>query len=349
MCNQNLREIRSMVMSKAHAMCKEMKEQGLEFNYHTQLGLNMKYLWEVVKATEIEDEIETQKQETCTIEYVDHVELKDNSGYSFLFEYKTASETVEFTAVASRLHKYPIAYDVCPQDIELLETLKVIINDKTGIYNHHEFTVPEYRYHRGEDLFVYYDETAGVFKGYYCGTDVYGGRAFVFDMNNTEDGPCSRGLDDLVKDHKANDFKKYTTMNGKGVSITKWKETILSKCRQIYKATKNQPKIEAALSMINKPWKTDYKTFISATMLLDKLEVSYDFQYASYEAAIDAELRHISKVRANGNTRYGIDTQKKFQDRIKALKLTNLITTKTADKPQQPVSSQMSEFANLAL
>ena len=64
----NLKETRKMIMVKAHEMCREMKAQGFEFNYHVQLGLNMKYLWEVVGETidalETNDEITEDTNKT---------------------------------------------------------------------------------------------------------------------------------------------------------------------------------------------------------------------------------------------------------------------------------------------
>ena len=40
-----LKETRKSIMRRAHAMCKEMRNNGYEFDYHVQLGLNIKYLW----------------------------------------------------------------------------------------------------------------------------------------------------------------------------------------------------------------------------------------------------------------------------------------------------------------
>lgn len=362
MCKANLKETRKMVMAKAHAMCREMKEQGLVFNYHTQLGLNIKYLWETIGEVidtkeEVHDEepisenITTDDEEIieedklAPIEYVSHVALKDNTGYSFLFKMDLGDKVVEFTAIAGKNHKYPIVFDACPNDLELLDEVKQIINEKTGIYNNLETDVAEYRYHRGEDLFIYYDEENEMFKGYYCGNDVYGGRAFVFDIKDQQ-GPCSRSFRQLIKDHKANNFGAYTTMNGKGVTITKWKERILQECRKIYKISKNQHKVDAALALALKPWKADLMTFNAAIRLLSKLEVEYDFKYESYDAAVDFELRHIAEVRAKGNTRYGKDTQERFQDRIHQLGLASLYLVPTDKKA---VNTSDDEFADVVL
>lgn len=414
--NNNLKEMRRTIMVKAHAMCKQMREQGYEFDYHAQLGLNIKYLWETVGETidalemdnepvveesiveeeTIEPEVEEEpivedaedtneyklgnefKECECTIcycgncdketmqyrnegefvctecndrfelfaneeyvvtdsfvkleseeelmpiEYVSHIALPNNNGYSFLFKVPCEDKDIEFTAVASRNHRLPIVYDADPNDMDLLERVKGMINEKTHIYDSLENDyVPDYRYHRGEDYFIYYNEQTDVFKGYYCGNDVYGGRAFVFDINSQE-GPCSRALKQLVKDHKAGQFGAYTSMKGKGTTITKWREKILNECRQLWKLNKNMSKINEAKCVIDKPWTATEQRFNAAIRFLAQMNIEHECKYESYDAAVDAELRHIAEVRAKGNDRYGRDTVKAFQDRIHALQLTNL-------------------------
>lgn len=323
-----LKETRKMVMVKAHAMCREMKDQGFEFNYHVQLGLNIKYLWEVIgetvdtmmeeetpvnttveetvmENTEEEIEVEDAEEEydeekeydkyeeyveyvvedteeepedteentennaeyklgsefeehecteafcgSClmdtlqyreggevvctecgekwelipyeeykvlnkyvqiteeedendyTLECVNHISLPDNMGYSFLFRLHLDDTVQEFVAFASKNHKLPVIFDADPNDMDLHNRVKDIIDEETHIYNNltNDYA-PDYRYTRNEDHFIYFDEAAGIFKGYYCGNDVYGGRAFVFDINGKE-GPCSRVIRQIIKDHK---------------------------------------------------------------------------------------------------------------------------------------------------
>ena len=65
-----LKETRKSIMRRAHQMCREMKEQGFEFNYHVQLGLNIKYLWETVGET-----VDTMMED----EQVPVEEIKDNA------------------------------------------------------------------------------------------------------------------------------------------------------------------------------------------------------------------------------------------------------------------------------
>lgn len=425
--NNNLKEMRRTIMVKAHAMCKQMREQGYEFDYHTQLGLNIKYLWETVGETidalETNDEIaedtneatesmveditedtneeydtdecklgkefeqhecteaycgtcmmetlqyreggefvctecgekwellqcdpypilnkfiqledEESEEEIMPIEYVSHIALPNNNGYSFLFRVPCEDKDIEFTAVASRNHRLPIVYDADPNDIDLLERVKGMINEKTHIYDSLENDyVPDYRYHRGEDYFIYFDEQAEIFKGYYCGNDVYGGRAFVFDINNQE-GPCSRALRQLIKDHKAGQFGAYTSMKGKGTTITKWREKILNECRQLWKLSKNMSKINEAKCVIDKPWTTTEQRFNAAIRFLTQMNIEHECKYESYDAAVDAELRHIAEVRAKGNDRYGRDTVKTFQDRIHELQLTNLYEQQQVNKTIQ--------------
>ena len=358
----NLKETRKMIMVKAHEMCREMKAQGFEFNYHVQLGLNMKYLWEVVGETidaletndeitedtnktiiepEVEEEEEPIVEDTdpvventdehklgsefedkeCTkcycvncdkitiqyrdggefvcvecneawelmeneeyiitgshveitedeepeddyeLEYVNHISLPNNTGYSFLFKLHIEDTVQEFIAFANKNHRLPVVYDADPNDIDLLERVKEIIDEKTNLYSALASDyVPEYRYTRGEDYFIYFDEAAGIFKGYYCGNDVYGGRGFVFDINSKE-GPCSRAIRQLVKDHKAGAFGKYTTMNGKGTTITKWRDKLLEECRALYKLAKNSTRIEEAKAVLDRPWLCDEKRYNAA-------------------------------------------------------------------------------------
>ena len=479
-----LKETRKMVMVKAHAMCREMKDQGFEFNYHVQLGLNIKYLWEVIgetvdtmmeeetpdnttveetvmENTEEEIEVEDAEEEydeekeydkyeeyveyivedtddeteeteeteevventednaeyklgsefeehectesfcgSClmdtlqyreggevvctecgerwelipyeeykvlnkyvqiteeedendyTLECVNHISLPDNMGYSFLFRLHLDDTVQEFVAFASKNHKLPVIFDADPNDMDLHNRVKDIIDEETHIYNNltNDYA-PDYRYTRNEDHFIYFDEAAGIFKGYYCGNDVYGGRAFVFDINGKE-GPCSRAIRQLIKDHKAGNFGKYTTMNGKGTTITKWRDKLLEECRALYKVSKNTSKINEAKAVIEKPWNYEEVRVNAAMRFLAQMNVEYNFKYESYDAAVDAKLRNLAET-YDPNNKFNKLADKliaKHQDRIHELKLTNLYRDAKVNKqPAQSKGVVEDEFADFDL
>ena len=457
-----LKETRKMVMVKAHAMCREMKDQGFEFNYHVQLGLNIKYLWEVIGETvdtmmeeetavnttveepvventveeiEVEDTVEYDEEEeeeiventednseyklgekfeehecteafcgSClmdtlqyreggevvctecgerwelipyeeykvlnkyaqfvedeedeeeeddyTLECVNYVSLPDNAGYSFLFKLHLGDTIQEFVAFANQNHRLPVIFDADPNDRDLHNRVKNIIDEETGLYSNllNDY-VPDYRYTRKDDYFIYFDEAAGIFKGYYCGNDVYGGRAFVFDINSKE-GPCSRSVRQLIKDHKAGNFGKYTTMNGKGTTITKWRDKLLEECRALYKLSKNNTQIEEAKAVLDRPWLYNEVKYNAALRFLAKMNVKYDSKYESYDAAIDAKLMNLSENYDSDN-KFNKAADKlivKFQDRIRALKLTNLYkNTKENKRSTQPKGVVEDEFADVDL
>ena len=460
----NLVEMRRNIMKEAHAMCREMKAQGFEFNYHTQLGLNIKYLWSVVGETvdtledehtvvmpesttdtieseemtnkdynkeeintvvedtiekEVEDTTEEYNTDECklgkefeqhectesycstcmmetlqyreggelvctecgekwellqyepypilnkfvqitedeeeydyTLEYVNHINLPDNMGYSFLFKLHLEDTVQEFVAFANKNHRLPIIFDADPNDRELHNRVKNIIDEETHLYSNllNDY-VPDYRYTRKEDYFIYFDEVAEIFKGYYCGNDIYGGRAFVFDINSKE-GPCSRAIRQLIKDHKAGNFGKYTTMNGKGVTITKWRDKLLEECRALYKLSKNSSKISEAQAVIAKPWNYEEVKVNAAIRFLTQMNVKYDFKYESYDAAIDAKLRNLAET-YDPNNKFNKVADKiiaKYQNRIHELKLTNLY--RDAKENRQPAQSKgvvEDEFADFDL
>lgn len=464
-----LKETRKMVMVKAHAMCREMKDQGFEFNYHVQLGLNIKYLWEVIGETvdtmmeeetpvnttveetvienteeEYDEEKEYDKYEeyveyvvedteeepedteentennaeyklgsefeehecteafcgSClmdtlqyreggeivctecgerwellqedeypilnkyvqiteeedendyTLECVNHISLPDNMGYSFLFRLHLDDTVQEFVAFASKNHKLPVIFDADPNDMDLHNRVKNIIDEETHIYsNLTNDYAPDYRYTRNEDHFIYFDEAAGIFKGYYCGNDVYGGRAFVFDINGKE-GPCSRAIRQLIKDHKAGNFGKYTTMNGKGTTITKWRDKLLEECRALYKVSKNTSKINEAKAVIEKPWNYEEVKVNAAMRFLAQMNVEYNFKYESYDAAVDAKLRNLAET-YDPNNKFNKLADKliaKHQDRIHELKLTNLYRDAKVNKqPAQSKGVVEDEFADFDL
>ena len=465
----NLKEMRRNIMVKAHAMCKQMREQGYEFDYHIQLGLNIKYLWETVGETvdtmmedeqvsveetntaveetiedteEYDEEEEYEKYEnyveyvveddpeeevaentednseyklgsefeehecteafcgSClmetiqyreggevvctecgerwellqeeeypilnkyaqiteeedesdyTLECVNHISLPDNMGYSFLFRLHLDDTTQEFIAFASRNHKLPVIFDADPNDMDLHNRVKDIIDEETHIYNNltNDYA-PDYRYTRNEDHFIYFDEAAGIFKGYYCGNDVYGGRAFVFDINSKE-GPCSRAIRQLIKDHKAGNFGKYTTMNSKGTTITKWRDKLLEECRALYKVSKNTSKINEAKAVIEKPWNYEEVKVNAAMRFLAQMNVEYNFKYESYDAAIDAKLRSLAET-YDPNNKFNKLADKliaKHQDRIHELKLTNLYRDAKVNKqPAQSKGVVEDEFADFDL
>lgn len=472
-----LKETRKMVMVKAHAMCREMKDQGFEFNYHVQLGLNIKYLWEVIgetvdtmmeeetpvnttveetvmENTEEEIEVEDAEEEydeekeydkyeeyveyvvedteeepedteepednaeyklgsefeehectesfcgSClmdtlqyreggevvctecgerwelipyeeykvlnkyvqiteeedendyTLECVNHISLPDNMGYSFLFRLHLDDTVQEFVAFASKNHKLPVIFDADPNDMDLHNRVKDIIDEETHIYNNltNDYA-PDYRYTRNEDHFIYFDEAAGIFKGYYCGNDIYGGRAFVFDINGKE-GPCSRAIRQLIKDHKAGNFGKYTTMNGKGTTITKWRDKLLEECRALYKVSKNTSKINEAKAVIEKPWNYEEVKVNAAMRFLAQMNVEYNFKYESYDAAVDAKLRNLAET-YDPNNKFNKLADKliaKYQNRIHELKLTNLYRdTKENKQPKQSKGVVEDEFADFDL
>ena len=464
-----LKETRKSIMRRAHAMCKEMRNNGYEFDYHVQLGLNIKYLWETVGETvdtmmedeqvpveetntvveetiedteEYDEEEEYEKYEnyveyvveddpeeevaentednseyklgsefeehecteafcgSClmetiqyreggevvctecgerwellqeeeypilnkyvqitgeeeeddyTLECANHIGLPDNMGYSFLFRLHLDDTVQEFVAFASKNHKLPVIFDADPNDMDLHNRVKDIIDEETHIYNNltNDYA-PDYRYTRKEDYFIYFDEAAGIFKGYYCGNDVYGGRAFVFDINSKE-GPCSRAIRQLIKDHKAESFGKYTTMNGKGTTITKWRDKLLEECRALYKLAKNNTQIEEAKAMLDRPWLCDEVKYNAALRFLAKMNVKYDSKYESYDAAIDAKLMNLSE-NYNSNNKFNKAADKlivKFQDRIRALKLTNLYKdTKENKRAAQSKGVVEDEFADVDL
>ena len=465
----NLKEMRRNIMVKAHAMCKQMREQGYEFDYHTQLGLNIKYLWETVGETidtimedeqvsveetntaveetiedteEYDEEEEYEKYEnyveyvveddpeeevaentednseyklgsefeehecteafcgSClmetiqyreggelvctecgerwellqeeeypilnkyaqiteeedesdyTLECVNHISLPDNMGYSFLFRLHLDDTTQEFIAFASRNHKLPVIFDADPNDMDLHNRVRDIIDEETHIYNNltNDYA-PDYRYTRNEDHFIYFDEAAGIFKGYYCGNDVYGGRAFVFDINGKE-GPCSRAIKQLIKDHKAGAFGKYTTMNSKGTTITKWRDKLLEECRALYKVSKNTSKINEAKAVIEKPWNYEEVKVNAAMRFLAQMNVEYNFKYESYDAAVDAKLRNLAET-YDPNNKFNKLADKliaKHQDRIHELKLTNLYRDAKVNKqPAQSKGVVEDEFADFDL
>ena len=464
-----LKETRKSIMRRAHAMCKQMREQGYEFDYHTQLGLNIKYLWETVGETidtmmedeqvpveetntaveetiedteEYDEEEEYEKYEnyveyvvedteekeiventegnaeyklgsefeehecteafcgSClmetiqyreggeivctecgerwellqeeeypilnkyvqiteeeeeddyTLECVNHISLPDNMGYSFLFRLHIEDTTQEFVAFASKNHKLPVIFDADPNDMDLHNRVKDIIDEETHIYNNltNDYA-PDYRYTRNEDHFIYFDEAAGIFKGYYCGNDVYGGRAFVFDINSKE-GPCSRAIRQLIKDHKAGNFGKYTTMNGKGATITKWRDKLLEECRALYKVSKNTSKINEAKAVIEKPWNYEEVKVNAAMRFLAQMNVEYNFKYESYDAAVDAKLRSLAET-YDPNNKFNKLADKliaKHQDRIHELKLTNLYRDAKVNKqPAQSKGVVEDEFADFDL
>ena len=473
-----LKETRKMVMVKAHAMCREMKDQGFEFNYHVQLGLNIKYLWEVIgetvdtmmeeetpvnttveetvmENTEEEIEVEDAEEEydeekeydkyeeyveyvvedteeepedieentennaeyklgsefeehecteafcgSClmdtlqyreggelvctecgerwellqedeypilnkyvqiteeeedndyTLECVNHISLPDNMGYSFLFRLHLDDTVQEFVAFASKNHKLPVIFDADPNDMDLHNRVKDIIDEETHIYNNltNDYA-PDYRYTRNEDHFIYFDEAAGIFKGYYCGNDVYGGRAFVFDINGKE-GPCSRAIRQIIKDHKAGNFGKYTTMNGKGTTITKWRDKLLEECRALYKVSKNTSKINEAKAVIEKPWNYEEVKVNAAMRFLAQMNVEYNFKYESYDAAVDAKLRSLAET-YDPNNKFNKLADKliaKYQNRIHELKLTNLYRDAKENKqPKQSKGVVEDEFADFDL
>lgn len=443
-----LKETRKSIMKRAHEMCREMKNKGFEFDYHVQLGLNIKYLWEtvgetvdamieeeavnttveepvvedtveeeeeIVENTEdnseyklgekfeehecteafcgsclmdtlqyreggevvctecgerwelipyeeykvlnkyaqfVEDEEDEEEEDDYRLECVNHVSLPDNAGYSFLFKLYLGDSVQEFVAFANKNHRLPVIFDADPNDRDLHNRVKNIIDEETGLYSNllNDY-VPEYRYSRKEDYFIYFDEAAGIFKGYYCGNDVYGGRAFVFDINSKE-GPCSRAIRQLIKDHKAESFGKYTTMNGKGTTITKWRDKLLEECRALYKLSKNNTQIEEAKAVLDRPWLCDEVKYNAAIRFLAKMNIKYDSKYESYDAAIDAKLMNLSE-NYDSNNKFNKAADKlivKFQDRIRALKLTNLYKdTKENKRATQSKGVVEDEFADVDL
>ena len=97
--NNSLIEMRRNIMKEAHAMCREMRSKGFEFNYHVQLGLNIKYLWEAVGKTvdtmmEEETPVNTTVEETV-MENTEE-EIEDAEEYDEEEEYEKYENYVEY-------------------------------------------------------------------------------------------------------------------------------------------------------------------------------------------------------------------------------------------------------------
>ena len=90
-----LKETRKSIMRRAHAMCKEMRNNGYEFDYHVQLGLNIKYLWETVGETVdtmIEDEQVPVEETNTAVEET----IEDTEEYDEEEEYEKYENYVEY-------------------------------------------------------------------------------------------------------------------------------------------------------------------------------------------------------------------------------------------------------------
>ena len=153
-------------------------------------------------------------------------------------------------------------------------------------------------------------------------------------------------------------------MNGKGTTITKWRDKLLEECRVLYKVSKNSSKINEAKAVIEKPWNYEEVKVNAAMRFLAQMNVEYNFKYESYDAAVDAKLRNLAETYDPDNETYNIKSnysQNKFnkladkliakhQDRIHELKLTNLYRDAKVNKqPAQSKGVVEDEFADFDL
>ena len=142
-------------------------------------------------------------------------------------------------------------------------------------------------------------------------------------------------------------------MNGKGTTITKWRDKLLEECRALYKLAKNSTRIEEAKAVLDRPWLCDEKRYNAALRFLAQMNVKYDSKFESYNAAIDAKLRNLAET-YNPDNKFNKAADKlivKYQDRIRVLELTNLYRD-AAKENKQPVQSKgvvKDEFADVEL
>ena len=141
-------------------------------------------------------------------------------------------------------------------------------------------------------------------------------------------------------------------MNGKGATITKWRDKLLEECRALYKVSKNSSKINEAKAVIEKPWNYEEVKVNAAMRFLAQMNVEYNFKYESYDAAVDAKLRNLAET-YDPNNKFNKLADKliaKHQDRIHELKLTNLYRDAKVNKqPTQSKGVVEDEFADFDL
>ena len=212
------------IMTRAHEMCREFKAAGFKFNYHIQLGLNIKYLYEINKIEEEAPKTEHANGKLIRVEKVNinaHMSEKEISNAKNTRHGVVEINGKEYYFSANRFSNMPIVFGAT--DLSTHFELVKLLNNKMKECgsNKNFFTMATNEEHIINDSTIY---TKQISKGILIIKDenkyfgYIGNRAICY-RKGKDNYPSSCAITTLIKDLDRPGKMSFRSMKGAGKRI----------------------------------------------------------------------------------------------------------------------------------
>lgn len=236
------------IMCRAHEMCRQFKAAGLKFDYHAQLGLNMKYLYEISKLKENNKGDVTMQPVNGKLIRVEKVNINAHMSEKEIHNAKSTRRGVveingkEYYFSANRFSSMPIVFGADSLDIHF-ELVKILNNKmKECGSNNNFFKMITSVEHIMNDKTIYTDKISeGILiirdNNKYFG---YIGNRAVCYREGVDRHPSSCAITTLIKDLDRPGKMSFRSMKGAGKRIeTELMPLFLSIVAELKKASKS--------------------------------------------------------------------------------------------------------------
>ena len=212
------------IMTRAHEMCREFKAAGFKFNYHIQLGLNIKYLYEINK---IEKEAPKREHANGKLIRVEKVNINAHMSEKEISNAKNTRHGIveingkEYYFSANRFSNMPIVFGAT--DLSTHFELVKLLNNKMKECgsNKNFFTMATNEEHIMNDNTIYTKQISeGILiikdENKYFG---YMGNRAVCYRKGKDNYPSSCAITTLIKDLDRPGKMSFRSMKGAGKRI----------------------------------------------------------------------------------------------------------------------------------
>ena len=233
------------IMKRAHEMCREFKSAGFKFDYHVQLGLNMKYLYEISKIkTEEVPKTEPVNGKLIRIEKVNinaHMSEKEINNAKATRRGIVEINGKEYYFSANRFSNMPIVFGATDLSVHF-ELVKLLNNKmKECGSNKNFFTMATNEEHIMNDNTVYAKQISEGILIIKDGNKFFGymGNRLVCYRKGKDHYPSSCAITTCIKDLDRPGKMSFRSMKGAGKRIeTELMPQLLSIVAEMEEATK---------------------------------------------------------------------------------------------------------------
>lgn len=246
------------IMLRAHEMCREFKAAGFKFDYHVQLGLNMKYLYEINKIEKEAPKMEATNGKLVRVEKVNvnaHMSEKEIQNAKSTRHGIVEINGKEYYFSANRFSNMPIAFGAT--DLSTHFELVKLLNNKMKECgsNKNFFTMATNEEHIMNDSTVYTKQISEGILIIKDGNKFFGymGNRAVCFRKGKDNYPSSCAITTLIKDLDRPGKMSFRSMKGAGKRIeTELMTQFLNIVAEMEKASKEVKTNKRPKRRINK-------------------------------------------------------------------------------------------------